>query len=196
MSLWEFLRVTIGSCVFCADGIMITNNSNNNYVFLNVFMFRITSMTLMNINPQKEIFHHNDFPVPVYTTSKYRDPKLGESPITFWQFPSQGGWFGILWNNIQAVLIFDPTINLWGHFQVPDFKISKVASLASACFSVWTCWKVRNSNKIATICDFQAYSCNSPTEMRVKHFKGVLHPRPVFGLFLHFFQKLQHIGNK
>ena len=42
---------------------MITNNSNNNnYVFLNVFMFRIKSMTLMNINPQKEIFHHYDFP--------------------------------------------------------------------------------------------------------------------------------------
>ena len=28
------------------------------------------------------------------------------------------------------------------------------------------------------------------------HIKGVLHPRPVFGLFLHFSQKLQHIGNK
>ena len=53
---------------------MITNNSNNNYVFLNVFMFRIMIMTLMNINPHKEIFHHYDF--PVYTTSKYRDPKL------------------------------------------------------------------------------------------------------------------------
>ena len=26
--------------------------------------------------------------------------------------------------------------------------------------------------------------------------KGVLHPRPVFGLFLHISQKLQHIGNK
>ena len=26
--------------------------------------------------------------------------------------------------------------------------------------------------------------------------KGVLHPRPVFGLFLLFSQKLQHIGNK
>ena len=29
-----------------------------------------------------------------------------------------------------------------------------------------------------------------------RSFKGVLHPRPVFGLFLHFSQKLQHIGNK
>ena len=27
-------------------------------------------------------------------------------------------------------------------------------------------------------------------------FKGVLHPRLVFGLFLHFSQKLQHIGDK
>ena len=26
--------------------------------------------------------------------------------------------------------------------------------------------------------------------------EGVLHPRPVFGLFLHFSQKLQHTGNK
>ena len=27
-------------------------------------------------------------------------------------------------------------------------------------------------------------------------FKGVLHPRPVFLLFMHFAQKLQHIGSK
>ena len=27
-------------------------------------------------------------------------------------------------------------------------------------------------------------------------FKGVLHPRLVFGLFLHFSQKVQHIGNR
>ena len=27
-------------------------------------------------------------------------------------------------------------------------------------------------------------------------FKGVLHPRPVFWLFMHFSQKLQHIGSK
>ena len=29
-----------------------------------------------------------------------------------------------------------------------------------------------------------------------RYIKGVLHPRLVFGLFLHFSQKLQHIGNK
>ena len=59
---------------FCANGIMISNNSNNNYIFFYEFMFRIMSMLLMNINPQKEIFRNYDF--PVYTTSKYRDPKL------------------------------------------------------------------------------------------------------------------------
>ena len=32
--------------------------------------------------------------------------------------------------------------------------------------------------------------------MGISTFKGVLHPRPVFGLFMHFSQKLQHIGNK
>ena len=31
---------------------------------------------------------------------------------------------------------------------------------------------------------------------KIDPLKGVLHPRPVFGLFLHFSRKLQHIGNK
>ena len=63
---------------FCAYGIMSTNNSNNNYVFLNAFMFRIMSMTLMNINPQKEIFHHYEF--HVYTTSKVSEPEIRHLP--------------------------------------------------------------------------------------------------------------------
>ena len=54
----RILRVTIGTCV---NGIMITSNSNNNYVFLNVFMLRIMSLTLIKINPQKEDFHRYDF---------------------------------------------------------------------------------------------------------------------------------------
>ena len=33
-------------------------------------------------------------------------------------------------------------------------------------------------------------------KIRNMELKGVLHPRLVFGLFLHFSQKLQHIGNK
>ena len=35
-------------------------------------------MILMNMNPQTEIFHNYDF--PVYTASKYRDPKLDTYP--------------------------------------------------------------------------------------------------------------------
>ena len=41
-------------------------------------MFRIMSMLPMNINPQKEIFHSNDF--PVYTASKYRGPEIRHLP--------------------------------------------------------------------------------------------------------------------
>ena len=42
-------------------------------------MFSIMSILQMNINPQKGIFHNNDF--PDYTASKYRDLKLD----TYWQ---------------------------------------------------------------------------------------------------------------
>ena len=43
------------------------------------------------------------------------------------------------------------------------------------------------------------YRCNNIRPLRrmlLYWFKGLLHPRLVFGLFLHFSQKLQHIGNK
>ena len=33
-------------------------------------------------------------------------------------------------------------------------------------------------------------------DVRSQELKGVLHPSAVFGLFLHFSQKLQHIGDK
>ena len=36
----------------------------------------------------------------------------------------------------------------------------------------------------------------SSYDLTMKSIKGVLHPTLVFGLFLHFSQKLQHIGNK
>ena len=39
-------------------------------------MFQIMSMLLMNINPQKEIFHNYDFPVIRPQSRPYRDPKL------------------------------------------------------------------------------------------------------------------------
>ena len=69
---------------------MITNNSNNNYVFLNVFMFQIMSMTLMNINPQKEIFHHYDFKVsePEIRHLSANHPEIclvGNCTVTTWE---------------------------------------------------------------------------------------------------------------
>ena len=43
---------------------------------------------------------------------------------------------------------------------------------------------------------FQKYRCHEFWVVLYIFFKGVLHPRPVFGLFLHFSQNLQHIGNR
>ena len=51
---------------------------------------------------------------------------------------------------------------------------------------------------------FQRFALDIPIENKTKQnktnknktLKGVLHPRPVFGLFLHFSQNLQQIGNK
>ena len=46
--------------------------------------------------------------------------------------------------------------------------------------------------------EFKAKILDLPPEKYGLSFdiKGVLHPRPVFGLFLYFSQKLRHIGNK
>ena len=57
---------------------MITNNSNDDYVFLFVFLFQIMSMLLMKHNR-----HFTQLLFPVYTAWNYRDPKLdtGGSPI-------------------------------------------------------------------------------------------------------------------
>ena len=40
------------------------------------------------------------------------------------------------------------------------------------------------------------WMAENKTAVSIHDFKGVLHPRPVFWLFMHFSQKLQHIGNK
>ena len=53
--------------------------------------------------------------------------------ITFLEFLSQGQQSDILLNNIQALLIFDPLITLWGHFKAPYFKMLNDARVASAC---------------------------------------------------------------
>ena len=42
---------------------------------------------------------------------------------------------------------------------------------------------------------FVKYTYTNPNDFFV-FFKGVLHPWPVFWLFMHFSQKLQHIGDK
>ena len=74
--------------------------------------------------------------------------------ITFLEFLSQGWRRDILLNKIQALLIFDPLITLWGHFEAPYFKMLNDARVASACLYVRTCQRVRNSKNIATIHDF------------------------------------------
>ena len=75
--------------------------------------------------------------------------------ITFLEFLSEGRQSDILLNKIEALLIFDPLITLWGHFKAPYFKMLNDARVASACLYVRTCQRVRNSKNIATIRDFQ-----------------------------------------
>ena len=56
---------------------------------------------------------------------------------------------------------------------------------------VWVCVCVVGVVVVVCVC-----VCIEKVKIQVKYIKGVLHPRLVFGLFLHFSQKLQHIGNK
>ena len=74
--------------------------------------------------------------------------------ITFLESLRQAGWFDLFESDVQALLIFDPLITLWGNFDAPYLKLLNDASVASACFYVRTCRRVRNSKKIATIRDF------------------------------------------
>ena len=46
------------------------------------------------------------------------------------------------------------------------------------------------------ILESRSQQCSEYDELILKILKGVLHPRPVFWLFMHFSQKLQHIGSK
>ena len=74
--------------------------------------------------------------------------------ITFLESLRQAGWFDLFVSDIQALLIFALLITLWGNFDAPYLKLLNDASVASACFYVRTCRRVRNSKKIATIRDF------------------------------------------
>ena len=78
-----------------------------------------------------------------------------------------------------------------------QFKLYHAALKCQNCKIIYNLAKFRQfsmklsiSRKIHTNTIWQSkFSTYNPV-------KGVLHPRPVFGLFLHFSQKLQHIGNK
>ena len=74
--------------------------------------------------------------------------------ITFLESLRQAGWFDLFESGFFALLIFDPLITLWGNFDAPYLKLLNDASVASACFYVRTCRRVRNGKKIATIRDF------------------------------------------
>ena len=56
-------------------------------------------------------------------------------------------------------------------------------------------WKKCSCDDGTVKCDYQSSKKVHETG-KMKFFKGVLHPRPILRLFLHFSQKLQHIGNK
>ena len=64
------------------------------------------------------------------------------------------GILDILLSKLEALLIFDPLITLWGHFKTRYFEMLNDARVASACLYVRTCQRVRNSKNIATIRDF------------------------------------------
>ena len=99
---------------------------------------------------------------------------------------SQGRWSDILLNKIQALLIFDLLITLWGHFKASYFKMLNDARVASACLYVRTGQRVRNSKNIATIRDFQVYICVNSTIMCTKYRKLNI-SKHYFGLTEAFF---------
>ena len=59
--------------------------------------------------------------------------------ITFLESLRQAGWFDLFESYIQALLIFNPLITLWGNFDAPYLKLLNDASVALACFYVRTC---------------------------------------------------------
>ena len=60
----------------------------------------------------------------------------------------------LIWKWHSSTSNFEPLITLWGNFDAPYLKLLNNARVASACFYVRTCRRVRNSKKIATIRDF------------------------------------------
>ena len=104
----------------------------------------------------------------------------------------QAGWFDIFESDIQALLIFDPLITLWGKLDAPYLKMLNDASMASACSYVRTCRRVRNSKKIATIRDFHlpgSFLCLSTRLKSKSSLCGQIYFRNKGGLKLFLFQE-------
>ena len=77
---------------------------------------------------------------------------------------------------------YDPILmTLWGHFEKPYFRMLNDSSVASAGSSLRTCRRIKNSKKIASICDFHLSICINQTILP----EGV-RPPPLFreGCFL------------
>ena len=105
--------------------------------------------------------------------------------ITFLESLRQASWFDLFESDIQALLIFDPLITLWGNFDAPYLKLLNDASVASACFYVRTCRRVRNSKKIATIRDFHlpgSFLCLS-TRLNAKWYRNDFYVKMVLDSF-------------
>ena len=86
----------------------------------------------------------------------------------------------------------EPAVNQRLGFEVvPKFCTfrTSIPAANSYCWLVY-CHLVSDFDYLVAILSVQKLGANS------HRLKGVLHPRLVFGLFLHFSQKLQHIGNK
>ena len=110
-----------------------------------------------------------------FTTPNVRTTCRIWKKITFLEFLSQGRRSDILLNKFQALLIFDPLITLWGHFEAPYFKMLNDARVASACLHVRTCQRVRNSKNISTIRDFHLPSSFFCSSTRLSSLYPLLH---------------------
>ena len=69
------------------------------------------------------------------------------------------------------------------------------SSLSPHPLQAWLLYSTESTNTWVEV-EVEASFQVGPLPDKGGTLKGVLHPRPVFGLFLHFSQKLQHIGNK
>ena len=80
--------------------------------------------------------------------------------ITFLESVNWCGWFDIF---LSTFIHFCPHIGLWAHFDSPYFKLPYDVSVASACFYVRICRRVRTPTKVVTIRYFHHFHVPGPT---------------------------------